>query len=84
MSQHHHDWRVVCYLLLGLPTTQNLAERLVEWRCACGAYVAVSGEFRPGLPLGHPAQWAAAFAAEQRQGTAAAVEARRQQYRRIV
>ena len=84
MSQHAHAWRVQHYLLLSLPTRANLAERLVIWQCPCGGFIAVSGEFRPGLPLGHPAQWEGVAKAEERLCTPDALEARRQHHRRIV
>ena len=84
MSQHKHEWRVAVYLLLALPTRHNLAERYVQWRCDCGAWLLMTGEFKPGVPLGMPEQWDAIATQEQRQQTPEARQARRQMARRIV
>jgi hypothetical protein len=84
MSQHHHTWQVEYYVLLSLPTRQNLSERYIQWHCACGAWLMLNGEFRPGTPLGLPEQWQVYAAREQQQQTPEARQARRQMARKIV
>ncbi len=83
MSQHTHCWTISHYVQLGLPTREHLRECSLQWVCTCGVWIMFSGELRAGIPLGQPEQWEALAAAEQRQQTPEAQQARQQQQWRL-
>jgi hypothetical protein len=84
VSQHHHTWSVEHYVLLSLPTRENLSERFCQWHCPCGAWLTLNGEFRSGTPLGLPEQWQPYLDREQQQQTPEARQARQQMAHKIV
>ena len=71
MSHAHdkHEWKVLAYVLLGLPTTEGFSERLTFWHCTtCAAWCNITGEVRHRFPLESPPFWDR-LAARARPGT---------------
>jgi hypothetical protein len=67
---HQHTWKVVTYLLLSLPTTDQFSERLTQWICtSCGTWNSTTGLIKHMWPLETPEFWERAERQAQQQRT---------------
>ena len=44
-NSHAHTWHLTCDLVLTVADTAGYRDRLVQYRCACGEYRSIHGEF---------------------------------------
>jgi hypothetical protein len=76
---HTHTYQLTRYILLGLPSIDDHAERYIAYRCACGRVLHWTCTWPLGRPLGGPAVLRQARAQERASGSAESQMAQRQE-----